>query len=227
MINGDIIKVRYKVYASTYSIRKELPKLLRNHDMLSFDTEVRSVYPKKEREEAKEYLKEATASDNLYRLAMMVSNSSGLSYPSITETTHFIFGLDRATSVIFICNDHATEMFIWNEVAKYNGVFLIHNSLFDLKIMYERIGKLPKKFIDTALKAKCLINHVDTWKAKTGLKELVGSYYKPEWSMMDEYEPETLKDENFLDYCGHDGAAGFLVYELIQEEIAKQELSSQ
>lgn len=221
MVNNDIIKVKYDVYASSYSIRKELPKLLASYDILSFDTEVRSVYPKHVREEAKEYLKDAPTYEPLYKMGMLVANSSGLSYPSITETTHFIFGLSRDTSKIFICKDHATEMFMWNEIAKYTGTFLIHNSLFDLKVMYERIGKFPAKFIDTALFAKCLINHVDIWKAKTGLKELVGSYFKPEWSMMDDYEPENLKDKDFLSYCGHDGAAGYLIYELILEELGE------
>lgn len=220
MMTNAVIPVDYDLYASSYTIKNKLPKLLASHAVLSFDTECRSVYDKHERAEAKEYLKDLPTSDPLYKQARIVSESSGLSYPSIVNVTHFIFGESRNKSTVIVCTSPDMEMFIWREIAKYNGLLLVHNSLFDLKIMYERVGVLPKNFIDTALKVKCLINHVDIWKAKVGLKELMGEHFDPKWSLMNEYEPEDLKNKAFLNYCAIDGAATYYLYELIQEELA-------
>ena len=214
MINKTI-DVEYELYVSNYSIKKKLPKILNELKILSFDTEVRSVYEETLRKEASDYIKETTPADSLYQQAMVVANSSGLSYPSIVNTTHFIFGESRSKSHIVVCNTPEMELFVWNLVAEYDGLLLVHNSLFDLKIMYQRIGKMPKNFKDTALMVKCLINHVNIWKAKTGLKELMGAYYTPKWTLMNDYEPEDLKDEDFLMYAAVDGAATFYLYELI------------
>jgi len=54
------------------------------------------------------------------------------------------------------------------------------------------------------LMLRTLINDVDSWKCKTGLKEFVGSYYDPKWSMMEDYTNENFKDEKFLQYCAND-----------------------
>ncbi len=217
MLNDDIIKVDYEVYSTAYSIRKHLPKLLAANKVMSFDVETRSIYDAEQREDAKEYLKELPTSDPYYKQAMMVSNSSGLSFPSLVRTTHFIFGENINKSHIFICTDDSLELYIWGMVAGYTGKWLIHNSLFDLRICYQKVGKLPKNYDDTMLMVKGLINHVNIYKAKTSLKELVGHKYPPAWSLYNDYEPTNLKNKSFLDYCAYDTSAVWALYELILE----------
>ena len=216
---GYISKVESNVYASSYAIKHILPKILSEHKVLSLDTETRSVYDKETRAEASAFLKEAHVKDSLYKQARVVAASTGLSFPSIVKTTHFIFGESRSKSHIIICDSAAKEMLVWKAIAEYEGLFLIHNSLFDLKIMFQRMGCLPKNFIDTALLVKCFINHVNIWKSKTSLKELMGQYYNPKWALMNDYEPENLKHSDFLDYAAIDGAATFYLWELAQEEL--------
>lgn len=213
------IDVKYTLYASNYAIRTKLPKLLLKHKLLSFDVETRSVYKKENRDEAKEYLKTVNTSDNYYKQARVVAEASGLSYPSIVKTTHFIFGESRDTAHVIVCTTPEQELFVWNLVADYNGKLLVHNSLFDLKICFQRTGRMPKDFIDTALMVKSMINHVNIWKCKTGLKVLMGEYYCLKWSLMNDYEPENLKNEDFLMYGATDGCATVYLYELILEEL--------
>lgn len=209
-------KVTYDLYSTSYSIYNKLPKILKQFDLLSFDTETRSLYSPVERQNAKEYLKDANTSDYYYKQARVVSESSGLSYPSLIRTTHFIFGESSNKSHIVICNNEKQELFMWNLVADYKGTFLVHNSLFDLRICHQRTGRLPISFKDTALMAKCLINHVNIWRCKTGLKELVGSYFDSKWSLYNDYEVENLKDKDFLNYCAIDGCAVIYLWEMIQ-----------
>ena len=223
MSESKLITVDHTVYSSEYSIRKYLPELLKRCPILAFDVECRSVYNKEERDEAKAYLKGSTPADPYYRQARVVAESSGLSYPTITKTTHFIFAESKEKVYTIICRTAEMEILIWDLVVNYLGIYLVHNALFDLKICYERTGRLPVNYIDTSLMVKTMINHVDIWKAKVGLKELVGEYYPPSWVMHNDYEPEDYKNPAFIKYCGYDGSGTFLLYELIQEELKGEE----
>ena len=224
---SNFVKVDNTILSSTYKIRNELPKIFAAHSMLSFDCETRSVYEKELRTEAKTYLKDAPTSDSYYKQARIVSESSGLSFPSIVKTTHFILGISKNKVYTVICKTPEMELFIWNLVADYAGMFLVHNSGFDFKICKQRTGKLPKNFTDTQLLAKCLINHVDIWKSKVGLKELVGDYYPPSWALYSDYEPADYKNPDFLKYCGWDGSAVWTVYELMKDELKNEKYISE
>lgn len=211
------IQVSYDVYASSWGIKQQL-RTLASYQKMSLDIETKGIYTKEERKEALRILKDENTDTYLRKFASVVSNNSGLSFPSLIVTTHFIFGVSKSHSIILIPQIYADEIRIWKWVANYEGGFYIHNTLFDLKVMYHRIKKLPKHFIDTALRAKCLINHVEPWKARVGLKELMGPYYDPQWALIDEYEPENLLDPKFLKYAATDGAATYYLHGLIEEQ---------
>ena len=215
----SVINVKYKVFSTDWSIFKNLKKLSK-YDLLSFDTETQSVYSKQERKTAIKLLKNKDIPVDEKSLILQISECSGLSFPSLVKVTHFIFGIKDNYSIIFISTDLSTELLIWNWLAKYNGKLLIHNTLFDLKLMYHRIKQFPKNYEDTQLLAKSLINHVNVWKSKTGLKELMGSYYSPEWSLIDDYEPKNLKDPKFLLYAATDGSATIKLWHEMQETIS-------
>ncbi len=212
------IKVKYDVHSTRYGINKALEQLL-CQNVMSFDVETRGVYSKEERKEALELLKQQELPLDTKQLAMLVSHNNGLSFPSLIEVTHFVFGTHQDQSTILICNDPRLELRIWNWLSTYQGLLLVHNTLFDLKIMYNRVGKLPQHYEDTALLAKCLLNDVDTWRAKVGLKDLMAEQYDPSWTLIDEYEPENLKDPKFLKYAAIDGAATFKLYNDIQQTL--------
>jgi hypothetical protein len=209
------IDVSYKQASSSWLVSKTLDSL-KDYPLLSFDIETKGLYTKAERKEALQLLEDNP--ESYYRsLVSIVAHNNGLSYPSLVDVTHFIFGTSSSTAVVIVPEDRQTEMRVWRWVSKYKGKLLIHNTLFDLKVMYHRIGCFPKNYEDTALMAKTLINNSDVWKAKTGLKELVGEYYPPEWALFDQYEPENSKDPKFIQYAATDGAATYLLYELIEE----------
>ena len=215
----SVVKVAYKVVSTKWHIEKMLNELS-HKEVLSLDTETKGLYSKEERKEAKEYLKQENITINEKRIALQVASNSGLSFPSLISVTHFIFGLSENESVIIICTNPSLEIYIWNWVARYNGLLLIHNTLYDLKIMYNRIRKFPKNYEDTQLLAKCLTNHVNVWKCKVGLKDLMGSYYSPSWQISaEEYEPDNLKDPKFLMYSAIDGAAVIKLWNDMQEHM--------
>ena len=209
---NNFIKVTYDTLVSKADIQAFL-RTVNRKPLLAFDIEARSIYTPKDRDEAKELLKTNLAGD--YRqLCHVVAESSGLSYPEIIKTTHFVFSESESHSTLLVTDDPNMELCIWYSLANYRGKLLIHNPCFDLKVMYQRTGMLPRDFEDTQAMAKCLTNHVDIWKAKTGLKELMAAYYHPGWGMVEDYEPEDLLDPKFLLYSATDGAATYKLHKM-------------
>lgn len=211
------LHVTYKVYNTPWAINERLASLADNN-LMSFDIETKGLYPKEQRKEAIKLLEENNLDTYNHKLASIVANNDGLSFPSLIETTHFVFGLDKTCSIILIPPNPHMEIRIWDWLRNYRGKLLIHNTLFDLKVMYHRISDFPHDYEDTALMLKTLINDSDAWKAKVGLKEQMSDYYPPSWSMYDEYEPEDNKNPKFLEYAAIDGAATYFLYQLILQE---------
>lgn len=211
------IKVTREVYSTPWTINKALSIMVKIPKM-AFDIETSGLYSKAQRKEAIE-LTEAGLAAEMHKLVSVVSNNNGLSFPSLTKTTHFIFGLSKHHSVVLVPQGRHIELLIWNWIRNFRGKLLIHFTLFDLKVMYHRIGDLPYDFEDTALMVKTLINNSDVWKSKSGLKDVMGEYYPPAWALFDEYEPENPLDPDFLDYAAIDGAATFYLHEILMERM--------
>ncbi len=213
---SKLIQVQRKVYKSPWAINEMLAGLT-GVSKMAFDIETSGLYSKEQRKEAIKLL-DSDMSIYHHKLASVVANNSGLSFPSITRTTHFIFGMTRNMTKIIVVPNRHIEILVWNWVRNYRGKLLIHHALFDLKVMYHRIGDLPHDYDDTALMVKTLINNSDVWKSKSGLKDVMGEYYSPSWALFDEYEPENPSDPKFLDYCAIDGAATFYLHEILLEK---------
>lgn len=220
----SIIHVNYEVASTSYKIGQILKKL-ESYTLISFDVETQSVYSKEERTKAaklveqwkKDKVAEAKYSREEQKLIRQIGKSSGLSYPTLVKVTHFIFGVSEDLSYIIISYNQQTEQRIWKWLADYQGHTIVHNSLFDFKIMYQRIGKLPQSYDDTQIMARVQTNDADEFEGKVGLKELMGSYYDPKWTLLDEdgYDVVDYKNEAFLRYCAIDGAATFKLYQLL------------
>jgi len=212
------IHVNYKLYNTDFTIQKAL-RNLNDLPMISFDLETQSLYSLEQKKEAKDLLKGDLSYEDT-KLCKLVARSSGLSNPRLIKATHFIFGISKDEAIICIANNRKTEVMIFEWLSKFKGKILIWNSLFDLKIMYERVNKLPIDYEDPMLLLKSLINDVDTWQAKVGLKDFMGSYYDPKWTLLVEtYDIIDYKDKNFLNYCAIDGCAAYHGWEIIQEKL--------
>jgi len=212
---NDFIKVDYEVYTTTYSALKALNSIEQYEIALDFET--RSHWNNEEIKEAKALLKENNLTREDERLCKLVSNSSGLSFPSITRTTHMIIGLSESKSIVIIISNEQMEKVMLNWVVNVDKRFIFWNALFDMKLIYVKTRKMVRDYDDGQLFAKCFLNHVEVWKANTGLKHLMGEYYHPEWCLIDGYDNEDLKDRKFLRYSAIDGCATYKAWELLKE----------
>ncbi len=217
-VTVDFIKVDYQLFTDSYFLKK-LFKKLETYDVLGFDTESSGVYPKIERELANQWINTEKLSVQKRKQYLLIANNSGLSFPNLTRTTHFIFSPTNDFSYIIVCQTLSQEMKVWKWLTTYRGKLLIHNTVHDLQIMYDRVKQFPHDYEDTMLLSKCFINNCDVWKAKVGLKDLMGSQYDPAWALFDQYEPEEVYDTKFIEYAAIDGAAVFGLWNDIQEHI--------
>lgn len=220
---NNFIVVKFKYYSTGYTINKVLLEL-ENRNILSLDFETQPIYTLDERAEAKELVKkyQDELSSKDLRLSKVVANCSGLSHPSITKVTHVIFGLSNKESIVLIINNKEVEQLVMDWITNFKGKFIVHNSLFDLKIVHHRTEKFPIDFDDTQLIVRTLINHTKDWECRTGLKHLIGQDYDPKWTLIESYDIQDFKNKDFLRYCAIDGAATFKLWEDIQEILNEQ-----
>ena len=215
----DKITPKIEIVTTMYKLRKILNSI-KDKPLLAFDIETRSMYSNDEIKEAKEILKNPDSVDKEdLIMCKQVANSSGLSHPSIARLTHVNLAYSITDTIIVIISSDIVEKYILEWLVTYKGKVLIHNASFDLKMVHHRTGKFPNNYEDTQLLAKSLINHVDTWKANTGLKELMKDYYPREWTLVEDYHNENLKDDMFIRYCSYDVSATFKLWEQLQETI--------
>jgi len=209
-------EIKSKVYTSSYKIKKKL-EYLNTLDVVSFDIETRSMYTKAERNLVKDLVK-TEENPKLKANYKMIANSSGLSFPTITKTTHIIFGISTTESMVFIVDDKQ-EQLVFDWLVNTDTKILIWNASFDLKTVYVRTGKFPKDFEDLMIRYKCLINDCNNYISRSGLKVVMANYYPYSWTVDTDYEVSDMKNKNFLTYCHYDGVSVMKAYELINEMV--------
>jgi len=210
---SDRIKVEYDVYTTSYKALKALNNL---PDTIALDFETRSQWSNAEIREAKDLLKTDELSHEDRILCKLVANSSGLSFPAITKITHVNIAWAKDKALVIVVSSPKMEQVILGWIVNTNRHFIFWNHGFDGKIIYQKTGKFVQSYDDGQLLAKCYLNHCDNWKAKVGLKDLMGEYYQKEWCLIDSYSDEDLKKESFLRYSAIDAAATFYGWEILQ-----------
>lgn len=102
---------------------------------------------------------------------------------------------------------------------------LLNISSFDFRHIYYHTGRMPINYEDTQIFAKCLLNHVDTYKANTGLKELVTCY--GQWGISsDNFTVDRMYDEHVIKYAATDACSTYWLWNSIQEYVTSQVSSS-
>ncbi len=83
----SIIKVTREVYSTPWTINQKLADLT-SVDKMAFDIETSGLYTGAQRKEAIKLINEGCDDIGVHKLVSVVANNSGLSFPSLTRTTH-------------------------------------------------------------------------------------------------------------------------------------------
>ncbi len=213
----DSIQVSYKSTTNAYEANKFLSEI-KEYAILGCDLEAASIYTEEHLEECKIVMegKEWSKADKI--LAQSILNSDALGHPSHSVPTHGIVGVSESESYVFILdNDKIFNLFM-NFLVNTEQVQVWHRASYDFKHVLYHTGKFPKNYEDTQILAKTLLNHVDVFKAKTGLKELAGQWYG-DWAISaDNFTLDQMYDPKMLKYAGTDGCATLKLWHYINEQ---------
>jgi len=149
--------------------------------------------------------------------------SDGLSHPSLTYITHFSVAWSEKDGFVAILDNPTTRKLVLDWLVTTERKQIWHNLSFDGKLIKYYTGKLPINYEDSEILARCLLNHVETVEAKSGLKVLMGYKYG-EWAVSkDFFNLESIYDEDLIKYAGIDACATYSLWEEMQEHIKQKE----
>lgn len=216
----DNIKVTYKSTNRAYEANRFLNDI-KKYPIIGCDLETASKYTSEQIEECKQVITSPDYDKSEKILAQSILNVDGLSHPAHCTVTHGIIGVSESESYVFLLdNDKITDLF-FNFLIETEQTQIWHNATFDFKHIYYHTGKFPKVYEDTQILSKCLINHVNNFKAKTGLKELAGTWYG-DWAISeDNFDISKMYEDSVIKYAATDGCSTLKLWNYINDECDK------
>lgn len=184
---------------------------------LAMDFEIASRWTASEKEQFKSVVKFASKWQRI-KLQQKI-DSDGLSHPALTYPTHFSCAWSETDAIVIILDTDEIRQAVLNWIANDHRMQIWHNFSFDGKVIYYHTGKFPAHYEDTQILAKTLLNHVDNFKSRTGLKELMNWAYG-DWALVElDFNLENMYDERMLKYAAIDSMATMALYNDIQRDL--------
>ena len=212
------IVVNYEYTNNLYKAKQWLNNL---PDLFAADFEVASKYTRKQKDLIKHRLDNYKLAFEKERVLLQQLTSDGLSHPSLTVITHLSIGWTDRDSKVIVCDTERIRMLVFDFLISTTKQQLWHNCVFDFKHIFYHTGVLPQDYIDTQLLAKSLLNDADSFKDRTGLKDLMGYAYGAWGISKDDFTLEEMWSEDMIKYAATDSPATYKLYEDIQKDLQK------
>jgi len=209
------IKVNYQSTSNPFLAQKWLSAL---PDFFAADFEVANKYTEEQRIAFTHIVD--TSTDKLERItAQSKLDSNQLGHPSHNELTHLQVAWSESEAYVFILDNRSILNVILNFLIKTKSKQVWHNASYDFKYIQYLTGKFPINYEDTQILAKTILNHVDVFKARTGLKHLAGHRYGAWGISSDNFTKEQMYDPNVLLYAATDACATYWLWTEIQDNL--------
>ena len=192
---------------------RELPELF------SADFECAVKYTESDITQFKKELENEPTKHRAIELKSKLS-ATALSHPSHTCLTHFSAASSESDGFVLVLDNEPIAQLLLNFLVTTTKTQIWHNASFDFKHIHYYTGRMPLNYEDTQIRAKCLINHVDTWKANTGLKQLAGHVFGNWSDSPDTVTIRQMYDEDMIRYACTDACATYWLYEAINRKVA-------
>ena len=212
----DPIKVSFKHTSNAFEANRWLREIAK-HKVIACDFEVASKYTSDELESFQSYFDNES---NPYLLRMDAKSlyySNALSHPYYTVLTHLSVAWSESEGVVFVLDNPSITRRILQYLVTTDQIQVWHNASYDFKQIYYRTGQFPKEYEDTQIYLKTLINHVDTYKANTRLKDTAAAVYG-QWSISsDNFSVDQMYEPHVLLYAATDSCATMWLYNRLVE----------
>jgi len=209
------IKVNYKSTSNPYFALQWLRDL---PDLFAADFEVALKYTPEELQSYKEELENEPTKQRSNELKSILS-ATALDHPFHTCLTHFSCAWSDSDAFVLILDNDRIKTVLLNFLVNTDKTQIWHNASFDFKHLQYYTGKFPKNYEDSQIRAKCILNHVETYKARTGLKELAGKWYGNWGISSDNFTLDQMYEDHVLHYAAIDACATYKLYHSIGRHV--------
>ena len=211
------IDVSYSTARTAFSAKKLLDKIS-EYPIITCDLEIAVKYTPEQLSKWQALLDSGTLSKAEASPYLSKVKATALDHPSHCTITHCSIAISESQSYVFILDNKSITDYVLNFLVTTKQKQIWHNLSFDARFLQYFTGKLPYDFEDSQILAKCLINHVNTFKAKTGLKELAGHMYGSWGISKDNFDIAHMYDEHVLRYAAIDSCATYYIYDYMMKE---------
>ena len=180
-----------------------------------FETAVR--YDKETIEEAKAKMVDTTLPKKERIMYQAIANASALGHPFHCTITHCSIAISESKAYVFIIDKKEIADVVLTFLTETDKTQVWHNYAYDGRFLRYYANKDAKNVEDTQIFAKTLVNHVEVFKAATGLKDLAGHWYGDWGISADNFTLEQQYDEKVIKYAATDACATFKLWEYLNE----------
>lgn len=182
-------------------------------EVAAFDFEAAVKYSKDVLKQVEEE-HEVTESKTRKRELHSILKATALSHPTHVTPTHLSVATSEDTGFVIIIDTVKMRDVVMNFLVTTEVKQIWHNASYDFKLIYYYSGnKLPKNYEDTALLAKCLLNHVESYRAGVKLKDMMGYKYGAWAVTADYFDLESIHDKALIKYAAIDACATYALWE--------------
>lgn len=184
-----------------------------------FETAIR--YTEEEVAEAKRKSEDSSIPKKERIEYQAIANATALGHPYHCTITHLSVAASENHGYVFIIDNQEIADVALDFLTETDRIQIWHNYAYDGRFILYYAGKQPKNVEDTQIRAKTMINHVEVFKAATGLKDLAGPWYG-DWGISSEnftvaqqYDPKVIK------YAATDACATFKLWNYLNDAITQ------
>lgn len=188
-------------------------------ELFSADFETAVRYSNEVIKEAKEKMVDESLSKKERIAYQAIAKSSALGHPSHCTITHCSIAYSEKDAYVFIIDDQPIADVVLDFLVSTDRTQVWHNYAYDGRFLRYYTYKDAKNVEDTQIFAKTLVNHVEVFKAKTGLKDLAGHWYGDWGISADNFTVQQQYDENVLKYAAIDACATYKLWTYLNKFI--------
>lgn len=190
---------------------KELPNLF------SADFEAAVKYSDQEVLEAKKKADDVNLPKKERIRYQTIAESTPLGHPSHTILTHCSVAWSKKDSYVIVFDSEEMAHVVLDFLTTTDKTQVWHNYGYDGKLIRYFTKKDVKNLEDSQIRAKCLMNHVEVYKADTRLKVLMGADYG-EWGIdASLFHVDQKFEEKVLKYSATDACATYFLWEKLND----------
>ncbi len=188
-------------------------------DTFAADFETAIRYTSEEVEDAKLKMVDPELPRRKQVYFQSIANASALGHPYHCTITHCSIAYSEKDAYVFIIDNQEIADIVLNFLVETEKLQVWHNYSYDGRFLMYYANANAKNVEDTQIFAKTLVNHVEVFKANTGLKDLAGHWYG-DWAISaDAFDVSQQYEEYVLKYAAIDACATFKLWEYLNEFI--------